>query len=158
MGVAAPQAGKGDIAAIVCTPHRHDVFRDQEPVDPEFARGVRALCDRIGAALILDDVRCGLRIDPRGSWESVGVRPDLSAWSKSLANGYPLAALLGNDAYREGATAMTSTGSFWFAAAPMAAALTTMRILRETGGVATMRASGTRLQEGLRAQAAAHGL
>jgi glutamate-1-semialdehyde 2,1-aminomutase len=155
---AAAQAGEDRVAAIVCTPYRHDVFRDQEDVDPQFARDVRELCDRLGAALIIDDVRCGLRIDPRGSWEAIGVRPDLSAWSKSLANGYALAAVLGNDRFREGAGAMTATGSFWFAAAPMAAALTTLRILRETDGVATMRASGTRLQEGLRAQAAAHGL
>jgi glutamate-1-semialdehyde 2,1-aminomutase len=155
---AVAQAGEDQVAAVVCTPYRHDVFRDQEPVDPRFARDVRELCDRIGAALILDDVRCGLRIDPRGGWEAVGVRPDLSAWSKSLANGYALAAVLGNDRFREGAGAMTATGSFWFAAAPMAAALATLRILRETDGVATMRASGTRLQEGLRAQAAAHGL
>jgi len=132
--------------------------RDQEPVDPEFARGVRACCDRIGAALILDDVRCGLRIDPRGSWESIGVRPDLSAWSKSLANGYPLAALLGAEPLREAAGRIWATGSFWFAGAPMAAALTSLRIFNEIEGVELMRASGRRLQEGLVAQAASHGL
>ncbi len=155
---AVAQGGVDDIAAIVCTPHRHDVFIDQEPVDPEFARGVRAICDRVGAALILDDVRGGLRLDLRGSWESIGVRPDLSAWSKSLANGYPLAALLGGDDYREAAGQITATGSFWYAAAPMAAAMTTIRILKEIDGIETMRASGERLQEGLRAQAAGHGL
>jgi glutamate-1-semialdehyde 2,1-aminomutase len=152
------EAGADDIAAIVCTPHRHDVFIDQEPVDPAFARGVRAICDRVGAALIIDDVRGGLRLDLRGSWESVGVRPDLSAWSKSLANGYPLAVLLGNDPFREAAGRITATGSFWYAAAPMAAALTTIRILKETDGIETMRASGARFQEGLREQAAAHDL
>jgi glutamate-1-semialdehyde 2,1-aminomutase len=150
-------AGEDDIAAIVCTPHRHDVYTDQLPVDPDFARGVRELCDRVGAALILDDVRGGLRLDLRGSWEAVGVRPDLSAWSKSLANGYALAVLLGNDGYRDAAGRIVATGSFWLAGAPMAAALTTIRILKETDGIATMRASGTQLQEGLAAQAAAHG-
>ena len=155
---AAERAGADDVAAIVCTPHRHDVFRDQEDVDPEFARGVRTLCDRLGAALVIDDVRCGMRIDPRGSWERVGVRPDLSAWSKSLANGYPLAALLGAEPFRDAAASVTATGSFWLAGAPMAAALTTLRIFAEVDGVARMVASGTRLQEGLRAQAAAHGL
>jgi glutamate-1-semialdehyde 2,1-aminomutase len=155
---AVERAGAGDVAAIVCTPHRHEVFVDQEPVDPAFARGVRELCDRIGAALVLDDVRGGLRLDVRGSWEALGVRPDLSAWSKSLANGYPLAALLGAEAYRDAAGRITATGSFWLAGAPMAAALTTIRILEETDGIAQMRASGQRLQEGLRAQAAAHGL
>jgi glutamate-1-semialdehyde 2,1-aminomutase len=150
-------AGEDDVAAIVCTPHRHDVFTDQDPVDPTFARGVREICDRVGAALILDDVRGGLRLDLRGSWEAVGVRPDLSAWSKSLANGYALAVLLGNDGYRDAAGRIVATGSFWLAGAPIAAALTTIRILKETDGIATMRASGTRLQEGLVAQAAAHG-
>lgn len=150
-------AGEDQIAAIVCTPHRHDVFTDQLPVDPAFARGVREICDRLDAALILDDVRCGVRIDVRGSWEVLGVRPDLSAWSKSMANGYALAALLGNDRFRDAAGRIVATGSFWMAAAPMAAALTTIRILEETDGIATMRASGTRLQEGLRAQATDHG-
>src|SRR4051812_2670233 len=154
---AVAQAGEDTVAAIVSTPHRHDVFTDQVPVEPEFARGVREICDRIGAALILDDVRCGVRIDVRGSWEALGVRPDLSAWSKSLANGYALAVLLGADPFREAAGKIVATGSFWMAGAPMAAALTTLRILEETDGLSTMRASGTRLQEGLRAQAAEHG-
>lgn len=150
-------AGEGEVAAIVSTPHRHDVYTDQDAVDPEFARGVRAICDRLGAALILDDVRCGLRIDPRGSWEALGVRPDLSAWSKSMANGYPLAALMGSEPFREAGGKIVATGSFWMAGAPMAAALTTIRILEETDGIATMRSSGQRLQDGLAAQAASHG-
>jgi glutamate-1-semialdehyde 2,1-aminomutase len=149
-------AGEDDIAAVVCTPHRHDVFIDQEPVDPEFARGVREICDRLGAMLIIDDVRCGARIDLRGGWAAVGVKPDLSAWSKSLANGYPLAVLLGTAPLGEAAAAVTATGSFWYAAAPMAAALTTIRLLKEGDGIGRMRASGIRLQEGLRAQAQAH--
>jgi glutamate-1-semialdehyde 2,1-aminomutase len=151
------EAGEDQVAAIVCTPHRHDVFRDQEPVDEEFARGVREICDRIGAALVLDDVRCGMRIDPRGGWAALGVRPDLSAWSKSLANGYPLAVLLGAEHLRDAATKITATGSFWFAAAPMAAALTTIRLFNEIDGVERMRASGLVLQDGLRAQAHSHG-
>ena len=151
-------AGEDDIAAIVCTPHRHDVFIAQELVDPEFARGVREICDRLGAMLIIDDVRCGPRIDLRGGWAAVGVKPDLSAWSKSLANGYPLAVLLGTASLGEAAAAVTATGSFWYAAAPMAAALTTIRLLKESDGIGRMRASGVRLQEGLRAQAQAHDL
>jgi len=152
------QAGEEAVAAIVCTPHRHDVFIDQEPVDPGFARGVREICDRVGAMLIIDDVRCGPRIDMRGGWAAVGVTPDLSAWSKSLANGYPLAALLGSEPLRDAAGLVTATGSFWCAAAPMAAALVTLRLLKESDGIARMYASGLRLQAGLRAQAAAHEL
>jgi glutamate-1-semialdehyde 2,1-aminomutase len=155
---AVSEAGAEDVAAIVVTPIRHDVYRDLEPVAPEFARGLRALCDRIGAALLLDDIRCGLRVDMGGSWEPLGVRPDLSAWSKSLANGHPLAALLGADALRDGAAQIFATGSFWMAAAPMAGALATLRELRESDGIGAMRHAGERLQAGLREQASAHGL
>ena len=151
------EAGEGEVAAIVCTPHRHEVFIDQEPADPEFARGVREICDRIGAMLVIDDVRCGPRIDLRGGWAVHGVAPDLSAWSKSLANGYPLAGRPPARPLDAAAAKVTATGSFWYSAAPMAAALTTIRVLKETDAIERMRAAGQRLQDGLRAQAERHG-
>jgi glutamate-1-semialdehyde 2,1-aminomutase len=154
----AAQAADGDLAAVIVTPYRHDAMADQELVDPAFARGLRELCDRTGAALILDDVRCGFRLDVRGSWEPTGVRPDLSAWSKAIANGYALAAVTGNDALREAATRVYTTGSFWFSATPMAAAIATITALREIDGPAVMERAGQRLRDGLAAQAAAHGL
>ncbi|GII61245.1 glutamate-1-semialdehyde 2,1-aminomutase [Sphaerisporangium krabiense] len=147
----------GEVAAILATPFKHDSFEDQEPVDPAFARGLRALADRIGAALVLDDVRAGFRLDPRGSWEPLGVRPDLTAWSKAMGNGYAIAAVTGADALRGAAQTLYSTGSFWFSAVPMAAAKATIETLRDIGGVALMERAGARLREGLAAQAAAHG-
>uniref|UniRef100_UPI000B20092A aminotransferase class III-fold pyridoxal phosphate-dependent enzyme n=1 Tax=Pseudomonas aeruginosa TaxID=287 RepID=UPI000B20092A len=83
---AVAQAGS-DLAAIVCAAFKHDLGIDQELPTPEFARRARELCDQAGAALILDEVRAGFRVHAGGSWETVGVRPDLSAWSKSIANG-----------------------------------------------------------------------
>ena len=53
--------------------------------------------------LILDDVRAGFRLTLHGSWDQIGVQPDLSAWSKAIANGYALAAVLGNDRFRDAA-------------------------------------------------------
>ena len=70
--LAAAQAGP-ELAAIVVSPFKHDAGFDQELVDPAFARGLRELCDRTGAALILDDVRCGFRLQLGSSWEPVGV-------------------------------------------------------------------------------------
>ncbi|GGL17438.1 glutamate-1-semialdehyde 2,1-aminomutase [Sphaerisporangium melleum] len=148
---------EGDVAAIIVTPFKHDSFEDQEMVDPVFARGVRALADRIGAALVIDDVRAGFRLDLRGTWEPYGVRPDLTAWSKAMANGYAIAAVTGVDALRGPAQTLYSTGSFWFSAVPMAAARATIETLREIDGPALMERAGTRLREGLAAQAAAHG-
>jgi glutamate-1-semialdehyde 2,1-aminomutase len=155
--VAAGRAAE-DVAAVLVAPFRHDARVDQAPCDPTFAHGVRSLCDRLGAVLILDDVRAGFRLHLGGSWEPLGVRPDLSAFSKAIANGYPLAAVVGRDALREGAERVFATGSFWFAAVPMAAALATLETLEREHGIARMVEAGTRLRDGLAAQARAHGL
>ena len=147
-----------DLAGILVSPFKHDAGYDQELVDPAFARGLRALCDATGAALILDDVRCGFRLHLGSSWEPIGVMPDLSAWSKAIANGYPLAAVLGSGVFREAAASIFVTGSFWFSAVAMAAAVATIGALREESAIEAMAAKGTALREGIIAQAASHGL
>lgn len=150
---AVEQAGPEQVAAIFVSPFRHDAGHDQELVDPEFAKGVRALCDEVGAALVMDEVRAGFRLNHGSSWEPVGVKPDLSAWSKAIANGYPLAAALGNERFREGIQQVFTTGSFWYQAVPMAAAVATIHALKDENAIATMEAAGTRLREGIAKQA-----
>ncbi len=136
------------------SPFRHDAGHDQELIDPEFAKGIRALCDEIGAALAMDEVRAGFRLHHGSSWEPLGVKPDLSAWSKAIANGYPLAAALGNERFRAGIEQVFATGSFWYQAVPMAAAVATIHALKDEDAVAKMQATGTRLREGIAQQAA----
>jgi glutamate-1-semialdehyde 2,1-aminomutase len=147
-----------DVAAVLVSPFRHDAGFDQELVDPAFARGLRELCDTTGAALILDDVRCGFRLHFGGSWEPVGVEPDLSAWSKAIANGYPLAAVLGNDRFRVAAASLFTTGSFWFSSVPMAASLATLAVLERDDIVGRMRALGDALRAGLAEQSERWGI
>lgn len=154
----AAEAAKGDLAAILVTAFKHDVRKDQEAPTRDFAEALRRVCDRAGAALILDDVRAGFRIDIGGSWEPLGVRPDLSAWSKAIANGHALAAVTGNDRFRDAAARVYVTGSFWCGAVPMAAAVATIRKLRETDAIGSMTAMGQRLRDGLAAQARSHGV
>lgn len=153
---AVAQAG-GDLAAIFASPFKHDVFVDQELPDPAYARRARDLCDATGAMLVIDDVRAGFRLVRDCSWSLVGVKPDLSCWGKAVANGHPLSILLGAGSCREGAGSIYVTGSFWFAAVPMAAALATLRIIRETDYLERIAALGEKLRTGLHAAAARHG-
>ncbi len=146
-----------DVAGVVVSPHKHDAGFDQEDVDPAFARGLRDLCDRSGAALILDDVRCGLRLSLNGSWGPLGVEPDLSAWGKALANGYAIYAVLGREKFYDAASRIFVTGSFWYSGVAMAAALETVSIMREEDGVEKIRRAGQEFRDGLEAQAADHG-
>jgi glutamate-1-semialdehyde 2,1-aminomutase len=155
---AAVEQADGDVAGIIASPFKHDAGTDQEMTDPEFARGLRAICDRIGAPLIIDEVRAGFRMHHGGSWEPFGVTPDLSAWSKAIANGFALAAVLGNDSVRVGFSRIFTTGSFWFQAVPMAAAVATIHALRDEDAIGTMVGMGQKLRDGFESQAASHGV
>ena len=147
-----------DLAAIIVSPVRQDNRRDQELATPEFARAVRDLATSSGAVMIVDDVRCGFRIDVRGSWEPLGIRPDLTAWSKAIANGHPLAAVTGVESLAEAASTVYTTGSFWFAPTAMAAAITTITTLRDTDAMAHTHRMAELMREGLAEQARTHGL
>src|SRR3954453_22504414 len=141
------EAGDGNVAAIITSPFKHDAGFDQEIADPAFARRLRELCDELGAALVIDEVRAGFRLHHGGSWEPFGVEPDLSAWSKAIANGYPLAAVLGRGRYEEAASRIFVTGSFWYQAVPMAAAVAAIEALRDEDAVAVMERIGSRLRD-----------
>jgi glutamate-1-semialdehyde 2,1-aminomutase len=155
LAAAAAEAGS-DLAGVLVSGFKHDLGKEHALASPEFAKAVRALCDRTGAAMILDEVRTGFRLDLAGSWEPLGVRPDLAAWSKAIANGWPLAMVTGNDRFREAASKIFVTGSFWTGGVAMAAAIATVTKLKRTGGIARMCAMGERLRSGLARQAAAH--
>jgi glutamate-1-semialdehyde 2,1-aminomutase len=156
--LASAERADGDLAAVIVTPHKHDAGTDQAPVAPAFAHAVRALCDHVGAVLILDEVRTGFRVAYGSSWEQLGVGPDLTCWSKAIANGHPISALLGSDALRDAAARVAIGGTFWTSSVPMAAALATLAVLRNEDGSAQMAATGRQIITGLGQAADSHGL
>lgn len=146
------------IAAVIVTPIRHDVFADLEMPAPGFLEGIRELTTRFGATMIVDDVRAGFRLHLGGSTQHWGVTPDLLCYSKALANGYPLSALLGSESLRQAASDVFITGSFFTQAVPLRAALATLEVLETTDGIARIERAGRRFTDGLRAQAEHAGL
>jgi glutamate-1-semialdehyde 2,1-aminomutase len=155
---AAVREAGGDLAAIFASPIKHDTFVDQQLPSPDYARRARELCDEHGALLLVDDVRAGFRLARDCSWSLVGVKPDLSAWGKAIANGHPISALLGSDICRSAAGSIYVTGSYWFSAAPMAASLVTLGLIRDTDYLERTISLGARLRRGLDEAAAHHGL
>ena len=88
--LASAAAAAGDrLAAVVLEP-----VIEREPT-PEWLSGARALCDRVGAVLVFDEVKTGFRIRPGGYQEQAGVTPDVAIFGKALANGFPLSAVVG---------------------------------------------------------------
>lgn len=65
------------------------------PASREFIEGVRALCDRYDALLILDEIQCGMgRTGTMFAWQGYGVKPDVMTAAKALGNGVPIGAFL----------------------------------------------------------------
>ncbi|MET1219775.1 MAG: aspartate aminotransferase family protein [Glaciecola sp.] len=63
--------------------------------DPEFVKGVRALCDQHNALLIFDEVQSGVgRTGDLYAYMGLDVVPDILTTAKSLGGGIPIGAML----------------------------------------------------------------
>ncbi len=82
-----------EIAAIILEPIPHNIGCVLPQL--EFVKALRRLCDERGIILIFDEVITGFRHGLGGYQEKLGVAPDLTTLAKSIANGYPCAALAG---------------------------------------------------------------
>jgi 4-aminobutyrate aminotransferase / (S)-3-amino-2-methylpropionate transaminase / 5-aminovalerate transaminase len=66
------------------------------PAPPEFMEGLRAICDREGMLLVIDEVQTGFgRTGRMFATEHYSVEPDLITVAKSMAAGLPLSGVVG---------------------------------------------------------------
>lgn len=115
---------------------------------PGYFKAVRAVCDKYGVLLILDEVMCGMgRTGSLHACEQEGVVPDLMTIAKGLGGGYqPIGAVL---AQRKIVEAMSKGSGFFqhghtYLGHPMAcaAALAVQQVIRRDGLVAKVREDG----------------
>jgi glutamate-1-semialdehyde 2,1-aminomutase len=151
-------AHAGKIAAVITTPFRHEARYDSVMPAEGFFESVRALCTKHGAAMILDDVRAGFRMHAGGSLQCFGITPDMLVYSKAMANGYPLSAMLGNEALRKAAREVFVTGTFFTQAVPIAASIATIDEIVRRDAIGHMHRVGKKLCSGLEELARASGL
>ena len=83
---------------------------------PEFLQALRRLCDEHGIVLVVDEIQSGFaRTGRMFAVEHAGIEPDLMTMAKSLAGGFPLAAVVGKahimDAPAPGGLGGTYAGS-----------------------------------------------
>ena len=140
----------GEIACFMSTPYNHPIFVDNELPEDGYWQKIRKLCTDNGIVLAIDDVRCGFRLDNKGSDYYYGFKADLVCLCKALANGYNVSALCGIDALKEAASSIMYTGSYWLSAMPFAAAITNIEKLVKNDGAKYMLEKGRILTSGLR--------
>jgi acetylornithine/N-succinyldiaminopimelate aminotransferase len=83
----------GDVCAVLVEPVQGE--GGVTPATDAFLRGLRALCDRQGALLILDEIQCGMgRTGQLFACHGYGVIPDVVTLAKALGSGFPIGAML----------------------------------------------------------------
>jgi glutamate-1-semialdehyde 2,1-aminomutase len=116
----------------------------------DYLRDARALCDRYGILMIIDEVKTGFRVARGGVQELMGVKADLCTFAKAMGNGYPISVLAGReDIMRRFGDGVVHGGTFTCHSVALAAAEKTLEILDETPALQTIADYGSKLRNGM---------
>ncbi|MFL5488408.1 MAG: glutamate-1-semialdehyde 2,1-aminomutase [Gemmatimonadaceae bacterium] len=132
---------------------------------PGFLAEVRALCDRFGALMILDEMITGFRWNLGGAQRVHSVIPDLSTFGKAMANGFPVAALAGKREIMErGGLRHADERVFLLSTThgaeshSLVACMATMQVYRDEPVIETLYQRGDRLKRGVDQVTRRHGI
>jgi glutamate-1-semialdehyde aminotransferase len=141
------------IAAVLTQPY------DWGPdASGNFPRMARKVTQEHGALLIFDEIVTGFRMAKGGGAEYFGVAPDLAAYAKALANGFPLSAFAGRAEYMKALDRTKITSTYGGETLSLAASLATLKTMREEPVHREIWQRGSALMEGLASIMRAHRL
>lgn len=143
---------KNSIAAIVMEPQR-----DHAPA-PGFLEEVREIAKDIKAVLIFDEITTGFRMTTGGIHLLHGVNPDIAVFAKAMANGYPMAAVVGTEDVMQAAQSTFISSTNWTERTGPVAALATIRKYRRENVAAHIIQIGNMVIEGWKKVAVETGL
>ena len=118
-----------------------------EPRDG-FLQDLVELAHRRGALVIFDEIITGFRMAMGGAQEHFGVTPDLAAFGKAMANGFPISAVVGRAELMALFEKVFFSGTFGGELVSIAASLATIEALETRGAISHIHAMGRRLMEG----------
>ncbi|MEW6231901.1 MAG: aminotransferase class III-fold pyridoxal phosphate-dependent enzyme [Chloroflexota bacterium] len=149
------QIGPDEVATILAEP----VLGEGGYVVPpaSFYRGLRQVCDEIGALLIADEVQTGIgRTGKFFAVEHFGVVPDILVMAKGLASGLPLSGIAAPRRLMEKWPPGAHGGTFGGNPVACAAAEATIKVIQQEGLLSNALRQGERLLTGLRALQPSH--
>ena len=141
-----------DVSALVIEPTGKEVPKEG------FLLEARRLCDHHGVILIFDEVISGFRINMGGAQAEYGVTPDLAAFGKAMANGYPISALVGRKDIMVKMEDIFFSTTFGGELASIAAALATIKKLESTNAIGRIQTLGYKMMSSLNDALALSGL
>jgi glutamate-1-semialdehyde 2,1-aminomutase len=133
------EAHPGEFAAVILEP-----MNVAWPT-PAFLPGLRQLCDEHGALLIFDETITGFRFHLGGAQTLFGVTPDLAAFGKGMANGFPISAVVGRREHMQRMEDIFFSGTFGGDAIALAAANAVIKKMRRLDVPARLAERGQQL-------------
>jgi acetylornithine/N-succinyldiaminopimelate aminotransferase len=125
------------------------------PVSEAFWQRARALAMGYGAALIADEIQCGLgRTGRKFAYQKFDLMPDIVTIAKPLAGGLPLGALVASEKFAAAFTPGMHGTTFGGGPMVCASALEFLTIVEEEGLLEKVRERGEQLRAGLESLAA----
>ncbi|QDF76523.1 MULTISPECIES: 4-aminobutyrate--2-oxoglutarate transaminase [Shewanella] len=119
-----------DVAAIIVEPVQGEGGFYAAP--PEFLQALRALCDKHGIVLVMDEIQTGFgRTGKMFSCEHAGVEPDLMTMAKGIAGGFPLAAVVGKSEIMDAPLPGGLGGTYGGSPVGCVAALAVLEVMKE---------------------------
>ncbi|RMZ89240.1 hypothetical protein DV736_g3542, partial [Chaetothyriales sp. CBS 134916] len=102
------------------------------PMPKGYVEKVRAICDREGILLVLDEVQTGYgRTGKMFATEHYGVQPDILVIAKGIANGFPLSAIASRKELMDKQKAGSMGGTYGGNAVACAAAVAVVKAFKE---------------------------
>ncbi len=127
--------------------------------EPDYLRAARALCDKYGVLMIIDEVKTGFRVARGGVQQLYDVHADICTFAKAVANGYPISVLAGREEImRKLGRGVAHGGTYTAHPVSLAAADRTLQILEETDALERIATYGTKLQAGMSSVLGARGI
>ena len=96
-----------ECAAIIMEPARNSL------ASKKFLKEIRKIATKNKTVLIFDEITSAWRNDTSGIHKELGVNPDLSTFGKTMANGIPMAALIGKKKIMEKAKDTFVSSTNW---------------------------------------------
>ena len=135
------------VAAVILEPVQG--IQGARDFAPEFLEAAREICTRAGAALIFDEIQCGVgRSGAFTAAEAYGVVPDALTLAKGLAAGLPIGTTVINPWLAEGLTIGDLGSTFGGGPVVCAATLANLDVIERDGLIANTIAIGERIRAG----------
>lgn len=137
-----------ETCAIMCEPLQGE--GGVRPLDADYLKKIRALCDQHDLLLIFDEVQTGMgRTGTLFAYQQLGIVPDIMTMAKALGNGLPIGALVTTNEIAAHFGPGTHGSTFGGNPVGAAAAVATMKVMLADGFMTAVQEKGDYLSRSL---------